>query len=646
MSDILEDLTPAQREAVTHMDGPLMVIAGAGSGKTRVVTRRIAHLVSKGVWPNQILAMTFTNKAANEMKERVAGLVGVAPRWVGTFHSACARFLRRDMDKLEDGRSGRYTIYDTDDQTALVKLCMKELDLDPKELKPRQVREEISRAKCKGTPPVEYGRGYYRDELIARVYEAYEKRLRELDAVDFDDLLLLTVRLLEEQPHVRDIYHSRFRYVLVDEYQDTNRIQYRLVRLLTGPGRNVHVTGDPDQSIYSWRGADYRNIMDFSSDYEDVRLVRLEQNYRSTKTILHAANELIRHNSERIDKELFTENPAGAQVKVASLPDESSEAEWVAERAATLRSEGCSLREMAVFYRTNAQSRPFEEALMSVGVPYQIVGGIRFYERREIKDLLAHLRLLVNPRDVVSLQRVINCRPTGIGPRTLAKLTALANKHNEGVFAFLQREDFADLYGGRVPARLGAFAHWCRQLAQIPFAPVSECVHAVLEQSLLVELYRSKVEVEPSAADRVENLLAFIGRAMQFEQGRPDADLPAFLEDVALVADVDYWEDASECVSLMTLHSSKGLEFRYVFIVGVEDGLLPHQNSDTPRALEEERRLFYVGITRAKQEAAVTHAANRYIWGQPGERWPSFFLDELPEDALERIDLADVGLDW
>ncbi len=643
MSAILANLTRSQRDAVTHVDGPMLVIAGAGSGKTRVVTSRIAYLISKGVWPGQILAMTFTNKAANEMKERVAALVGTAPKWVGTFHSTCARILRQDLEKLGDGRTGRFTIYDSGDQNALVKRCMEELDLDVKRYKPAMIREHISQAKCRMIRPGELIVEACEDQVTALVYTAYEKELRRANAVDFDDLLLLTARLLEKLPHLRDIYHNKFRYLLIDEYQDTNRIQYQLMRLLAGPARNVHVTGDPDQSIYSWRGAEYRNIMDFTKDFPDARLVRLEQNYRSTKTILHAANELIRNNSERIDKELFTENSQGVKVRLVCLADDRGEADWVAERVFELRAEACDLKEMAVFYRTNAQSRSFEEALIGLGIPYQIVGGIRFYERKEIKDLLAHLKLLVNPRDVISLERVLATNHHGVGSKTLAKLLAICEKRGEAVFEFLQRDDFAEHYDGRVSKKLAEFARWCRQLGKIPFAPVADCVHEVFLHAGMQQKYAAKLEVDPKAQDRIDNLDAFVDRAVEFQFRNPEFTLPDFLQDVALVADVDSWDDASDCLSLMTLHSSKGLEFPFVFIVGVEEGYLPHSNADTLLAGEEERRLFYVGITRARQEVAVTHAATRYMWGETGERQPSSFLSEFPEDAVERIDLS---MEW
>ncbi|OGV69164.1 MAG: hypothetical protein A3K19_15425 [Lentisphaerae bacterium RIFOXYB12_FULL_65_16] len=641
MAEYLKNLTESQRQAVTHVDGPLLVVAGAGSGKTRVVTFRIAHLISRGVWPGQILAMTFTNKAAGEMQERVRALAGDAPRWVGTFHSACARFLRQDLDKLPDGRTSQFTIYDQDDQTAIVKHCIKTLKLEERGIEPRPTLALISNAKNSRISPGAFRVWSREGETVQAIYQLYEDTLRQMNAVDFDDLLILTVRLLEEVPHLRDIYHSRFRYVLIDEYQDTNTVQYDLLKLLTGPTRNVHLTGDPDQSIYSWRGADFRNINRFLNDFPDALLVRLEQNYRSTQTVLTAANELIRHNSERIDKELFTDNGAGVPIRVVRAPSEREEAAWVAERVVTLRLQGIGLSDMAVFYRTNAQSRAFEEVLMRVGIPYQILGGIRFYERKEVKDLLAHLKLLVNPRDIISLERIVECRPTGVGQKTLADLIALANRRNEPVFTVLQRPDFVEQYDGRVSAKLAAFAGWCRELGQVPLTPVGECVRAILIHSGLLEYYRGRADKDPLAEDRIENLKAFAVRAAEFEEAHPDASLPELLQDVALVADVDNWDRSAETLSLMTLHSAKGLEFPYVFIVGVEEGLLPHQNSREPAQVEEERRLFYVGITRTEQELCVLHAAERRGWrGEVNRCRPSHFLAELPPETVEETDLC------
>ncbi|MCK5802294.1 MAG: UvrD-helicase domain-containing protein [Lentisphaeria bacterium] len=652
-SDILENLTDAQHEAVVHMDGPMLVVAGAGSGKTRVVTRRIAHLISKGVWPSQILAMTFTNKAAREMKERIGELTGAEPpRWVGTFHSACAKLLRRDLDKLsDDSRTGSFTIYDSGDQKSILKLCLKEFGVDTKSLSPAQAQTAISKAKVAMIDPDEYMPSAYFSSLrLDEVYAAYERRLREFNAVDFDDLLLLVVRLLESRPDVRDMYHGRFRHLLIDEYQDTNRIQYRLMKLLGGPAHNVHVTGDPDQSIYSWRGAEYRNIMEFTEDFPDARVVRLEQNYRSTQTILDVANELIEYNFDRISKELFTENPIGCPVGVIELPNGRHEALWVANRVQELYMDRKRLSDMAVFYRTNAQSRALEDAFIDAAIPYQVLGGLRFYERKEIKDMLAQLRIMVNPRDTISLERVVGSKPVGVGAKTFAKILDRAAANDLSPLELLQREDFSSLYGGRGGGKkVVGFADWCRGLAELPLDSVGDCVAEAVSYSGLVSLFESQGRSDPLSESRIDNLGALVDRAYEFARQRPDADLRLFLEEMALVADVDAHDPETDAVSLMTLHSSKGLEFPFVFIVGLESGLLPHRNScETQEQLEEERRLLYVGLTRAKEEAVLLHVQVRSQWGRDDYTSPSPFLAELPEEGVERLDLSGGGAfdDW
>lgn len=640
---ILQDLTAPQREAVTHIDGPMLVVAGAGSGKTRVVTRRIAYLIEQGISPHNILAMTFTNKAAGEMKERVEDLVGHAPRYIGTFHSACARFLRFDLDKLGEGRSGDFSIYDDADQKGLVKQILKDLEIDDKRFKPANLLGKISRAKCDMIGPDDYRSESWDDDITVKVYRRYEKTLRQMNACDFDDLLLLTVQMLKHVQKLRDQYQERFRYILIDEYQDTNRTQYNLMRLLVGPNQNIHVTGDPDQSIYSWRGAEYRNIMDFQNHFPETRLVRLEQNYRSTKCILSAANALIQNNKERIDKDLFTENEEGETITVATLPDDRFEARFVCDMVQDERNKGKDLSDMAVFYRTNAQSRSFEEALMSAAIPYQIVGGVRFYQRKEIKDFLAHLKLMVNQRDTVSLERILGARSTGVGAKTLAAIRAQAEAQNQGAFEFLCREDFRAVYQGRMGAKLKDFAGWCRRLSQVPQKPVGQCVKDVLELSGLILAIETKADRDPATEDRLENLQAFVNRAVEFEDANPDAALPQFLEEVALVADIDSWEESNDTLSLMTLHSAKGLEFPVVFLVGLEHGLLPHSNSIESRSEEEERRLFYVGLTRAQKKAYVSHAQSRMLWGQVSVTSPSPYLHELPTDCCEHIGLAGHG---
>ncbi len=654
---LLDDLTPAQRLAVTHVNGPMLVVAGAGSGKTRVVTRRVAHLIRLGVRPWRILALTFTNKAAREMRERVEKLVGEAPAWMGTFHSVCARILRNDINILNDGRDNRFSILDQGDQESLVKQALKRLGYDDKSNRPSAVLASISRAKSDFILPGDYGIGSWRDEIVRQAYAEYEKALRDLNSLDFDDLLVLAARLLAASPETLAKYRGRFPYLLVDEYQDTNRAQYRLLRALAGDKANLHATGDPDQSIYSWRGADYRNIMDFQSDFPGARLVRLEENYRSGKFILDAANHLIRHNPHRIAKDLFTGRPGGEKVAVARLQSDRMEAQWVAERLAELRAKGGRLGEMAIFYRTNAQSRPLEESLMRSGIPYQLVGGVRFYERREIKDLLAHLKVRINPRDLASLRRVVACRP-GIGEKTLERIVQAADHAGQPVFAFLSGPDFP---GALKPGgKLADFGRWCAGLAGIDVSRADVAVKQILERSGLVEAAIASADKDELADDRVENLHSLAARAGDFVRMRlentpaPDAeageeeirsasaiDLAAFLEDVALVADVDGWASDSDRATLMTLHSAKGLEFDDVFVTGLEEGILPHRNSSTDQAVEEERRLFYVGITRAKRRAWITHAASRATYGNVDFSHPSRFLDELPDEAVERIDHGD-----
>ena len=640
--DILAGLTAQQLEAVTHRDGPMLVVAGAGSGKTRVVTRRIAWLIGQGVKPWQILAMTFTNKAAGEMRERIAHLVGEAPRWMGTFHSLCARFLRFDIEKLNIGLDRSFTIYDSDDQLSVLKKIMKDQGVDDKRFKPRTIASAISKAKSEMKGPQDMPGGSWQDDVVARAYKTYETRLRGNNALDFDDLLLLTARLLERNPEMREEYRRKFAYLLIDEYQDTNHTQYRLMKLLCNAQNNVHVTGDPDQSIYSWRGADYRNIMDFQTDFPGARVVRLERNYRSTKAILASANAVIKNNSERIEKNLYTEEEDGEPVRIFTLDSDREEAAWIARQAAKMKTGGLNYSQMAVLYRTNAQSRVLEEALMSSGIPYQIVGGVRFYERKEIKDILAHLKILVNPRDTVSLARVVACRPTGVGEKTLAGILEQAEIEGVPPFELLAREDFANTFSGRSSAKLRDFSYWCRRLSRVERAPLRECVKQVLEVSGLIE-HISANSKDPAWEDRLENLEAFMGRAAEFGLSRPEAGLGEFLEDVALVADVDTYDPNADNLVLMTLHSAKGLEFPAVFLAGLENGLLPHSNSaEQPAGMEEERRLFYVGITRAQRNLYITRARTRMLWGNLDYAQPSPFLLELPPEQIEE-DAAPTG---
>ncbi len=660
---LLEDLTEAQKQAVMHMNGPMLVVAGAGSGKTRVVTRRVAYLIASGIRPWRILALTFTNKAAKEMRSRVESLVGDAPTWMGTFHSICARFLRSDLHLLDCGRDTRFSIMDQTDQEGLVKQALKSMGMNDKSQKPSAILAAISNAKSNMISYENFSVNSWRDEIIVKVYEEYEKSLRLNNALDFDDLLLQAVNLLQKVPGVVERYRQRFPYLLVDEYQDTNRVQYLLLKLLAGSAANIHATGDPDQSIYSWRGADYRNIMDFQNDFPGAKLVRLEQNYRSTKTILAAANQLIRNNSHRIEKDLFTENPQGEKITVAALQSDAMEAAWIAEEISKLKRENAEYKDTAVFYRTNAQSRALEESFMRAGIPYQLIGGIRFYERREVKDLLAHLKIRVNPRDIVSLRRIVNCRSTGVGEKTLAKAALAAEEADMAVFNFLAHPDFATLF--KPNKKTLQFAKWCQKLATVPMDRADQAVKDIVAVSGLVEELLLSSDKDEMADERIENLHSLTARAMDFVKFRletapaapmqgdgelmedreninPTAiDLPSFLEDVALVADVDSLEDKSDKTTLMTLHSAKGLEFPYVFLSGLEEGLLPHRNASDDRAVEEERRLFYVGLTRAEKKAWISRSEWRYAYGSSDYAPKSRFLQELPEEVIVDIDFAD-----
>ncbi len=633
---ILTPLTDAQRDAVIHMDGPMLVLAGAGSGKTRVVTHRIAYLISKGVKPWEILGMTFTNKAAKEMKYRVGQLCKASPTWLGTFHSICARMLRADIEKLDAGWSSRFTIFDPSDQKDVVNLILKDLSLGSL-FKPSEALDEILRNKRRFLTAAKLEQSNRRiPETVITLLREYENRMRAMNALDFDDLLIQVVNLLQSNEEVRTKYNQRFRYVLVDEYQDTNKVQSLLLELLAGANRNLHVTGDPDQSIYSWRGADYRNIMSFADQYPGAVVVNLNENFRSTRNILDAANTLIGHSEDRVKKDLFTRRGAGAKVHVHALQDGDAEARWVVRKIMKLNEQGTPLRDMAIFYRTNNQTRPFEEALIHKTIPYQIIGAIRFYERKEIKDLFAHLRLLLNPTDVLAFDRVVNTRP-GIGPKTVEKMAGMASTHSQTAFEFLARDDFEQVHDGKASPRLKKLAAWCRQFAQIPRETLLDCVQQVLDLSEL-QAYYDAVDAKDPLKDgtRVGNLDSFLERVQIFHRDNPKGTLNGLLQDITLVADIDYHNEENDCLVLMTLHSAKGLEFPVVFIGGVEEEYLPHRNCFHTEQVDEERRLFFVGITRAQRELYITHAESRYQWNSDCYRTPSRFLMELECAAVEQ----------
>ena len=633
----LADLNPAQREAVLATEGPVLVVAGAGSGKTRVLTHRIAHLVTAcGVKPQEILAITFTNKAAGEMKERLEGILGeLAPRmWVMTFHAACGRILRREAPRL--AYRSNFTIYDQADQVRLVKLCLEELERDPKRFVPRGVHAQISMAKNQLVGPDEYRSrvASFFDQTVADVYALYQRRLHGSNAVDFDDLLMLTVEALERFPEARARWQKAFRYVLVDEYQDTNHAQYRLLQLLAGEHKNVFAVGDPDQSIYAFRGADIRNILEFERDFGGARLIALEQNYRSTNSILRSANAVIAQNRERKPKNLWSELGEGEPVRVVEVEDEHAEARFVAAEVATLIEEGSSGSEIAVFYRTNAQSRVLEDVLVRQEIPYQVIGGPKFYERAEIKDAIAYLQVIDNAYDAVSLTRIANRPRRGIGDASLARLRAFADAQGLSLWEALDRADEAGV--GAAPLKA---VDRFRTLMQSSMAgalelSVPELLERVLDRSGYLEALEAERTVE--AQGRIENLLELVGVAREYQEQAEDPSLSEFLQQISLYSDQDELSAERSLVTLMTLHNAKGLEFRAVFLIGMEEGVFPHARSLEEQGLEEERRLAYVGLTRAKEQLTLTHAASRSLWGSRGFNLPSRFLDELPQDEIER----------
>ncbi len=630
----LEQLNPAQREAVLAVEGPVLVVAGAGSGKTRVLTYRVAHLIAAcGIKPPEILAITFTNKAANEMRSRLEGLLGPVVRtmWVLTFHAACGRILRREAARL--GYRSTFTIYDQADQIRLVKACLEELDKDPKRFAPSGIHAQISNAKNRLVGPKVYlaqVASFY-DQTVAEVYDLYQRRLIAANAVDFDDLLFLTVEVLERFPEALERWQKAWRYILVDEYQDTNHAQYRLLQLLAAEHRNLCVVGDPDQSIYAFRGADIRNILEFEQDFGEVQVIALEQNYRSTNRILEAANAVIVNNRERKPKELWSELGEGDPVRIIEVEDEHSEARLVVSEIARLADEGFSGAEIAVFYRTNAQSRVIEDLLLRNEIPYQVIGGPRFYERAEVKDAVAYLNLLVNPEDALSLGRIANRPRRGIGDTSLGRLRTFADTLGVTLWeAFIR----ADEVGLAQPALRSAtsFRNLLESLrAQAGELNVAETVERVLERSGMIEALEAERTIE--ARGRIENLQELVGVAQEYgELARANGEeesLSGFLQGVSLVADQDTLREEASLVTLMTLHNAKGLEFRAVFVVGMEEGVFPHSRSIEEQGLEEERRLFYVGVTRAKERLMLTHATARSLWGSRSYNMPSRFLDEL-----------------
>ena len=632
-AELVEGLNPAQKEAVEHGAGPLLILAGAGSGKTRVITRRIAHLLATGqARPHEILAITFTNKAAREMRERVESLVPERGLWISTFHSMCARVLRMRIDVLGEFTRD-FTIYDTADKTQLVKTILKDLSYDTKRFRPSMVAGWISEWKNTAWSETVEAAGSdeiqgYEDEVFVHTRRRYDEALRASNALDFDDLLIRTLQLFEKHPGVRDEFSRRFRFVSVDEYQDTNRIQYRLTRHLAGHFGNLAVCGDPDQSIYAWRGADMRNIMDFERDWPGAKVVKLERNYRSTARILAAAQAVIRNNEERKEKDLYTEAGDGADLALIEARDENDEADAIARQIHELKRQGTSFGSMAILYRVNFMQRALERGLRFSGVPYQIVGGVEFYKRREIRDLVAYLQLIVNPAADVAFARVVNVPPRGVGEKSMQKLAGWARDRRVPMSRAAASDEARSVIRGRAKGGLRAFAEAFERWLPLAALGASDALRQVIED---VEYWNYLEGDDLESQTRIENVEELMAHAEAFDREFPDEGLRGFLQEVSLVSEVDGFSGEDGQVALMTLHAAKGLEFDVVFIAGLEEELLPHFNAiGTESGIEEERRLMYVGITRAKQRLFLSCAMLRNHFGDFVSRQPSRFLNEIP----------------
>ncbi len=647
-AELLNGMNPRQKEAVLHTDGPLLLMAGAGSGKTRVLTHRIAYLIEeKEVNPWNILAITFTNKAAKEMKERVNAILasGGEDVWVSTFHSMCVRILRRDVDFI--GYNRNFTIIDSSEQLTLMKRILKELNIDPKKYDPRSILGTISQAKNSLQTPQDFAKmqGSYYEEIVAKCYAAYQKELQYNQCMDFDDLIMNTIRLFEEHPDSLTYYQNKFHYIHVDEYQDTNHAQYTLVNLLAGRFRNLCVVGDADQSIYGWRGADMQNILDFEKDYPDAAVILLEQNYRSTKNILSAANQVIENNSNRKPKNLWTENKEGNKITYYRADNERDETRFIVDRMQEeIRSNHRNYGDFAILYRTNAQSRVMEETLLKANIPYKMVGGHKFYDRKEIKDILAYLNVLANPQDSISFERIVNSPKRGIGPGSIEKLRSFASLHEWPLLEAAQNVELANI-GGKAGQQLGSFGEMIQEVTQmIPYLTVTELTKEVLDRSGYLEDLKIQNTLEAQA--RIENLEEFLTVTQEFDkqfeqQNEEDADAPeekltVFLNDLALVSDIDNLEEDASQVTLMTLHAAKGLEFPVVFLIGLEEGVFPLSRALMEESeLEEERRLAYVGITRAEEALYLTNAFSRTLYGRTQYNRPSRFVEEIDQELLE-----------
>lgn len=641
MNSLLTGLNKEQQQAVQHTEGPLLILAGAGSGKTKVLTVRIAHLLAQGVNPYEILAITFTNKAAKEMKSRVEGLVGdVANRiWLSTFHSFCAKFLRFELDNFL-GYNSNFTIYDTSDSQAVIKAALKALNLDDKYYPVGAMIAAISDAKNKLLFASDFrkqARDFYQQK-VADVYEYYERELRKNNALDFDDLLLVAVKLLQSNEAVLDKYSKRFRYVMIDEYQDTNHAQYLLAKLLASHWKNIAVVGDADQSIYAWRGADIQNILDFEKDYPNCTSIKLEQNYRSTKIILDAANAVIENNEGRPKKNLWTDKTEGAKIQHFTAQSEHEEAAFIGDTIAKKHDiHGIPYGDMAILYRTNAQSRVLEEALIKRALPYIMVGGTKFYDRKEIKDVLAYLRVLYNPFDDLSLLRIINVPKRSIGATTVAKLQDYARANGTSLFMTLTQLHLVDSIKGKTKEKLEEFGILIFTLvAEMEDRTVLDILESILDRTgYLAQLEES---TDPQDQARAENIGELLSVAKDFQDTNPSGTVEDFLEQVALVNDVDSFEQEESKVTLMTLHAAKGLEFPIVFLGGLEEGLFPHSRTlMNPEEVEEERRLAYVGITRAEKELYISNATTRTVFGRTSSYLPSRFIDEIPEELVDGL---------
>lgn len=632
----LNKLNPEQKQAVLTTEGPLLILAGAGSGKTRVLTYRAAYLLEKGVPPWAILAITFTNKAAREMRERINRLAGEAAddMWVMTFHALSARILRRDIEKL--GYKREFSIYDDEDQMTLIKRILKKLDISDKSYPPRAVKSVISDAKNHMLSPEEWLKDNpdFRSKPYYRAYCEYEKELKENNALDFDDLILKTLELLTEHPPVLEVYRRKFSYIMVDEYQDTNMAQYMLVRTLAGDKKNVCVVGDDDQSIYGWRGADLRNILEFEKDYGGCPVIKLEQNYRSTGNILDAANQVIAHNTGRKEKALWTDADAGDRIKLYHALDERDEAAWVCDVIQSLTRGGYELGDMAILYRTNAQSRVLEEALVRRGIRYGVYGGLKFYDRKEVKDVIAYLRVLVNPDDDISLRRIINEPRRGIGDSTVETIAAYAAQHGLSLLNALMEAENAGLSSRALTAVRGFTELLITLTGDMLDKPASEFITGLIEQTGLEKQYEN--DKEPENESRRENIHELVSAVIEYDRMNPEGGMVGFLENVALVTDTDRMEEKASLVTLMTLHSAKGLEFPVVFLTGLEEGIFPISRAMfNEEQMEEERRLMYVGVTRAKKKLFLSHARNRMLYNARQSNEVSRFVTEIPARVLE-----------